>query len=93
MNNGPLYVAFTVYGDFPTYRSGVYKHTSGSALGGHAVELMGWGTEDGQDYWLIKNSWNEQWGDNGFFKIVRGSDECGIEDSVNAGEIKTQIAV
>merc|ERR1711988_624009 len=42
MTNGPLYVAFTVYADFPTYKSGVYKHTTGSALGGHAVELMGW---------------------------------------------------
>merc|ERR1711871_1155445 len=73
--NGPMYVAFTVYSDFPTYKSGVYKHTTGSALGGHAVELMGWGTENGEDYWLVKNSWNEQCGDNGFFKIARGSDE------------------
>jgi len=85
MTNGPLYVAFTVYADFPTYKSGVYKHTTGSALGGHAVELMGWGTENGEDYWLVKNSWNEQWGANGFFKIARGSDECGIEDDVSGG--------
>merc|ERR1712100_221545 len=37
VTNGPMYVAFSVYSDFPTYKSGVYKHTSGSALGGHAV--------------------------------------------------------
>jgi cathepsin B len=85
MTNGPLYVSFTVYADFPTYKSGVYKHTTGSALGGHAVELMGWGTENGEDYWLVKNSWNEQWGDNGFFKIARGSDECGIESDASGG--------
>jgi len=82
MTTGPLAVAFTVYADFPTYKSGVYTHTSGEALGGHAVEMVGWGTEDGNDYWLIKNSWNEQWGDGGFFKIARGTDECGIEDDV-----------
>jgi cathepsin B len=87
MNNGPLYVAFEVYGDFETYRSGVYKHTTGQLLGGHAVELIGWGTESGEDYWLIKNSWNEQWGHNGLFKIARGSNECGIEDSVSGGTI------
>lgn len=82
MQEGPLAVAFTVYADFPTYKSGVYTHKTGGMLGGHAVEMVGWGTENGQDYWLIKNSWNEQWGDGGFFKIARGNDECGIEDDV-----------
>mmetsp|Transcript_699 Transcript_699/g.1308 ORF Transcript_699/g.1308 Transcript_699/m.1308 type:complete len:338 (+) Transcript_699:48-1061(+) len=82
MTSGPLAVAFTVYSDFPTYKSGVYKHTSGQPLGGHAVEMVGWGTENGEDYWIIKNSWNEQWGDNGYFKIARGTDECGIENDV-----------
>ena len=47
VTNGPMYVAFTVYGDFPTYKSGVYKHTSGSYLGGHAVTLLGFGELDG----------------------------------------------
>jgi len=83
MNNGPLAVAFTVYADFPTYTSGVYTHVSGSQLGGHAVVMLGFGTEDGQDYWLVKNSWSTKWGDKGFFKIKRGVDECGIEDDVS----------
>lgn len=82
MQSGPLAVAFTVYGDFETYKSGVYRHVTGDELGGHAVEMIGWGVEKGQDYWLIKNSWNEQWGDGGFFKILKGKDECGIEDDV-----------
>jgi cathepsin B len=81
---GPLSVAFTVYGDFPTYKTGVYKHVSGSELGGHAVSVIGYGTESGTDYWLVKNSWNEQWGDNGTFKIVRGTNECGIESQAAA---------
>jgi len=85
VTNGPMYVAFTVYGDFPTYKSGVYTHQSGSRLGGHAVTLVGYGTLDGTDYWKIKNSWNEEWGDAGHFLIKRGVNECGIEGSVNAG--------
>jgi cathepsin B len=86
VTHGPMYVAFTVYSDFPTYKSGVYVHTPGSStLGGHAVTLVGYGELDGTPYWKIKNSWNEEWGDAGHFLIKRGSDECGIESSVSAG--------
>jgi len=83
--NGPVEAAFTVYADFPSYRSGVYKHVSGAALGGHAIKILGWGTEAGTPYWLVANSWNPDWGDKGFFKILRGRDECGIESQVVAG--------
>ena len=44
MNNGPMYVFFTVYDGFPTYKSGVYTKTSSKVLGGHAVTLVGYGT-------------------------------------------------
>ncbi|XP_033931255.1 cathepsin B [Pseudochaenichthys georgianus] len=83
--NGPVEGAFTVYEDFPLYKTGVYQHVSGSALGGHAIKILGWGEEDGIPYWLCANSWNTDWGDNGFFKILRGSDHCGIESEVVAG--------
>lgn len=83
--NGPVEAAFTVYSDFISYKSGVYKHTSGQPLGGHAIKIIGWGVEDGTDYWIVANSWNSDWGDNGFFKIARGTDECGIESQVVAG--------
>jgi len=83
--NGPVQGAFTVYSDFPNYKSGVYQHTKGSALGGHAIRILGWGVEDGTKYWLVANSWNEDWGDKGYFKILRGSDECGIESGIVAG--------
>jgi len=80
-----LRLPFTVYSDFLTYKTGVYHHTTGSALGGHAIKILGWGTENGTDYWLVANSWNEDWGDKGFFKIKRGTNECGIEGSIVAG--------
>lgn len=83
--NGSVEAAFTVYSDFPTYKSGVYRHTSGGALGGHAIKMIGWGVENGVKYWLVVNSWNEDWGDKGTFKIVRGENHCGIEGEVVAG--------
>jgi len=84
--NGPVEVSFTVYEDFAHYKSGVYKHLTGDVMGGHAVKLIGWGTsEDGEDYWLIANQWNRSWGDDGYFMIRRGTNECGIEEDVTAG--------
>ena len=50
--------------------------------------MIGWGVENGEKYWLCVNSWNDEWGDKGLFKIKRGSNECGIENSVNAGDPK-----
>jgi cathepsin B len=82
--NGPVEAAFTVYNDFLTYKTGVYSHTTGAALGGHAVKILGWGSTP-TPYWLVVNSWNEDWGDQGFFKIKRGNNECGIEGQIVAG--------
>jgi len=83
--NGPVEAAFSVYEDFLTYKSGVYTHKTGSMLGGHAIKILGWGVENNVPYWLVANSWNEDWGNQGFFKIQKGKNECGIEGQVVAG--------
>jgi len=83
--NGPVEVAYDVYSDFLTYKSGVYVHTNGTYLGGHAVKMLGWGTDSGTPYWIVANSWNANWGNQGYFWIIRGQDECGIEDEADAG--------
>ena len=87
MEKGTLSVAMTVYEDFETYSSGVYQHVTGRSLGGHAIKMIGWGVENGTPYWLCVNSWNDTWGEQGTFKILRGSNECGIEGSVVAGDV------
>jgi len=81
MTNGPIQVAFKVYKSFMSYKSGVYQKSfwEFTPEGGHAVKFTGWGTEDGSDYWLVANSWGTGWGLDGFFKISRGNNECGIE--------------
>ncbi|XP_050531271.1 cathepsin B-like isoform X3 [Daktulosphaira vitifoliae] len=82
---GPIEATFNVFEDFFNYKSGVYVRSSSSLMGGHAVKLIGWGVEKGVPYWLMMNSWNTSWGDKGLFKIKRGSNECGIEESNTAG--------
>ena len=48
----------------------------------HAVLLVGYGTDKGKDYWKIKNSWNTDWGEDGYYRIVRGKGKCGLNTMV-----------
>lgn len=68
-NNGPMQGGFDFYEDFFSYKSGVYHHVTGALVGGHSIKVIGWGTENGMDYWLCANYWGPTWGEQGFFKI------------------------
>jgi len=68
LQKGPLVTTLTVYADFVTYSSGVYKHQSGDALGGHAVSIVGY--DDATQSFVIRNSWGEDWGEKGFAKVA-----------------------
>lgn len=59
--------------------------------GGHAIKIIGWGVENDTPYWLVANSWNTSWGEKGFFKILRGANECGIENNTAFGTIDKSI--
>lgn len=65
--------------------SGIYQYVDGEYSGGHAIKILGWGVENGVKYWLIANSWNSDWGENGYFRFLRGEDHLGIESDVVAG--------
>ena len=85
---GPLGVVIIAGIDaFYNYQSGIMTNAelglstdlTGAYCGSnidHAVTLVGYGTENGSDYWLIKNSWGTSWGENGYFKAARGVGFC-----------------
>lgn len=80
LTNGPVETGFLVYQDFMSYKSGIYKHTSGKLLGGHAIKVLGWGVEGGVKFWIAANSWATKWGENGFFRIQEG--QCQFDDNM-----------
>lgn len=85
MKNGPIVAGFTVFTDFFKYKSGIYRHVSGVKEGGHAVRVIGWGVQKRRKYWIVANSWRRSFGENGFFRILRGVNECDFESYVTAG--------
>ena len=80
--NSPVEGTFYAYEDFGDYASAVYRNVTGSYLGEHAIKIIGWDvTDDGVEYWLIANSWDERWGEKGYFILLGGENGCGIEAS------------
>jgi len=52
----------------------------------HAVVLVGYGTENGVDYWIVRNSWSTSWGENGFIRILREKEvKCGVDTTPSHG--------
>ncbi|XP_015782231.1 cathepsin B-like [Tetranychus urticae] len=75
--DGPISAYMAVYSDFLSYKSGVYKRLSDRYLGVQNIKIIGWGTENGVDYFLAVNSWGTAWGEKGFFKFQRGTQQLG----------------
>jgi len=88
-SNGPLSVAINA-NPLMSYRSGIVDLTAAQcnpAGLNHGVTLIGYGTEAGKDYWLMKNSWNSNWGEKGFFRYARGKGTCGVNTYVITAEL------
>jgi len=93
--HGPVVMSFEPQEDFMYYKSGVYRsgpdkiHQEWEQVD-HAVMLIGYGNDKGKQggkYWTLQNSWGDDWGESGYFRMARGGDESGCESIVVAGRV------
>lgn len=76
---GPISCTVAVTAALHDYKSGIFIDQTGRKARDHEVEIVGYGVENGTKYWHIRNSWGSNWGEQGFFKLIRGVDNLGIE--------------
>lgn len=77
--HGPITCGIALTDAFRAYQGGIFIDSTGSKDLKHAVTIVGWGTTAGIKYWIGKNSWGLNWGEDGFFRIIRGLNNMGIE--------------
>lgn len=91
---GPVSVVIdAVHPAFFRYTNGIYDNPDCTSSTNHAVTVVGYGTENDTDYWIVKNSWGKVWGDKGFVKIIRGKNMCGIGNIGSIPILKCRLCV
>ena len=89
LKNGPMECSIEATDEFVAYTGGIYNQTLPDPANNlnHSIAVVGWGRDatTGTDYWIGRNSWGTYWGEGGFFRILMGSDNLGIETVCTAG--------
>eukprot|EP00828_Plagiopyla_frontata_P014121 TRINITY_DN1861_c0_g1_i4.p1 TRINITY_DN1861_c0_g1~~TRINITY_DN1861_c0_g1_i4.p1 ORF type:complete len:405 (+),score=48.83 TRINITY_DN1861_c0_g1_i4:51-1265(+) len=78
---GPITCGVSVPESLENYTGGIlYDHTNNTDIS-HDISVVGWGEENGTKYWRVRNSWGTPWGEQGYFRIIRGVNNIEIESN------------
>jgi len=87
LNVGPVSIAIKANGIFfQFYDKGIFDHDTCTGEDkdlDHGVLLIGYGTENNTDFWTVKNSWGEGWGESGYIRFAKGKNMCGVASSAS----------
>lgn len=76
---GPIACSVAVTDEFEAYTGGIFDDKTNQTDVDHAISVVGWGEEKNTKFWVVRNSWGSYWGEDGWFRIVRGANNLGIE--------------
>jgi cathepsin X len=84
--NGPIVCAIDATDElYYNYTGGIFKDTTGATSLNHGISVVGYGEENGVKFWHVRNSWGDNWGEHGFFRLIRGVNNLGIESDCAFG--------
>jgi C1A family cysteine protease len=83
---GPVTTVMTVFEDFALYNGGIYEYQYGKQMSDLSVTIVGWGKENGIDFWIVRNTWGMYWGENGYFRIKMNDAKSNIENNVGVSK-------
>jgi len=82
---GPIGCGIDATSKFENYTGGIFSEKKLFVSINHEISVVGWGSENGEEYWIGRNSWGTYWGESGFFRIKMHSDNLGIETDCDWG--------
>jgi hypothetical protein len=81
LSRQPLVICLQAQGNFQFYKSGIFDAPCGTQSD-HVVTAIGYGSQNGKNYWILKNSWGTGWGEGGYIRIIAGRNACGLAQYV-----------